>query len=147
MEHPFSEAGHGRPVVGNMKKWTSTLLLLCRQLSAQATLPRLPGRPYTGRQGPTCFILWRLSDSELQNLSTQLTRFPLAGRYHASSMLQSPHGLCGAHQANQCFAAVPLSLEPSRVSVRRKTPHKLSSETMVTQSVGATTKTLSCKPY
>ena len=39
------------------------------------------------------FILWRLSDSELQNLSTQLTKFPLVGRYHASPMLQNSHGL------------------------------------------------------
>jgi hypothetical protein len=56
---------------------------------------------------------WRLSDSELQNLSTQLTKFPLACCYHASLMLQNPNGLCGAHLANPCFAAVPFSLEPS----------------------------------
>jgi hypothetical protein len=37
------------------------------------------------------------SDSELQNLSTQLARFPLVGCYHASPMLQSPHSFCGAH--------------------------------------------------
>jgi hypothetical protein len=30
---------------------------------------------------------WRLSDSELQNLSTQLAKFPLAGRHHTSPML------------------------------------------------------------
>ena len=59
------------------------------------------------------FLFCGDSDSELQNLSTQLTRFPLVGRYHASPMLQSPHGLCGAHQANPRFAAVPFSLEPS----------------------------------
>jgi hypothetical protein len=40
------------------------------------------------------------SDSELQHLSTQLAWFVLAGRYHASPMLQSPHGLCGALWAN-----------------------------------------------
>ena len=74
------------------------------------------------------------SDSELHNLSTQLTRFPLLGRYHASPMLQSPHGLCGEHQANPRFAAVPFSLEPSWIAGRRKTPHKFNSETMVTQS-------------
>jgi hypothetical protein len=54
-----------------------------------------------------------LSDSELQNLSTQLAKFPLVSRYHPSPMLQNPHGLCGAYQANLCFATIPLSLEPS----------------------------------
>ena len=51
------------------------------------------------------------SEAELQNLSTQLSRFPFAGRYQASPILQSPSGLCGTHQANSCFAAVPFSLE------------------------------------
>ena len=53
------------------------------------------------------------SDSELHNLSTQLARFPLLGYYHASTILQFPHNLCGAHLANPRFAAVPVSLEPS----------------------------------
>ena len=62
-------------------------------------------------------------DSKLQNLSTQLAKFLLAGRFHASPMLQNPHGLCGAHQA-------------------RKTQYKLSLEMMVNQSLGAATKIL-----
>ena len=45
------------------------------------------------------------SDSELHNLSTQLTSLPLVGHYHANPVLQIPHGLCGAHQANPRFAA------------------------------------------
>ena len=32
-------------------------------------------------------ISWRLSDLELQNLSTQLIKFPLVGHYHSSLML------------------------------------------------------------
>ena len=52
------------------------------------------------------------SDSELHNLSTQLTRLPLASHYHTSPVLQIPHGLCGAHLANPQFAAIPSSLEP-----------------------------------
>jgi hypothetical protein len=81
------------------------------------------------------------TDLELHNLSTQLAKFLLAGHYHDNPVLQSPYGLCGGHQANPRFAAIPFSLEPSGISVRRKTPHKLSSERMVTQSLGATTKT------
>ena len=33
------------------------------------------------------------SDSELQNLSTQLTKFPLESHYQANPMLQITHGL------------------------------------------------------
>ena len=54
-------------------------------------------------------ISWRLSDSELQNLSTQLADFSLVGQYHASPMLQIPHGLCAAHEANPHYA-VDLSI-------------------------------------
>ena len=57
------------------------------------------------------------SASELQTLSTQLTRFPLAGNYHTNPVLQIPYGLCGAPQANPYFAAVPFSLEPGRAAV------------------------------
>ena len=53
------------------------------------------------------------SDSELQNLSTQLSRFLLAGHYHANPMLLSSHSLCRAHQMNLRFLAVPISLQPS----------------------------------
>jgi hypothetical protein len=56
-------------------------------------------------------------------------------------MLQSSHSLCGTRQANPRFAAIPFSLELNQVTARRKTPHKLSSETMVTQFLGAITKT------
>jgi hypothetical protein len=84
------------------------------------------------------FLSRRDSDSELHSLATPLTKFPLAGRYHASPMLQSPHGLCGAPQANPRFATIPFSLEPRQAVPGRKTPHKLSSET----TLGATTKIL-----
>ena len=82
-----------------------------------------------------------------QTVSTQVSKFPLVGCYHTSTMLQIPHSVCGAHLANPCFAPIPISLEPSQTSAWRKMPHKLSSETIVTQSLGTTTKTLSCKPY
>ena len=36
-------------------------------------------------------------------VSTQLARFPLTGHYQANPVLQIPHSLCGAHQANPCF--------------------------------------------
>jgi hypothetical protein len=48
-----------------------------------------------------------------RNISTQLTKLPLAAPYHASPILQIPHGHCGAHVANPCFVSVPFFLEPS----------------------------------
>jgi hypothetical protein len=39
-------------------------------------------------------------DSELYNLSTLLSRFPLVGHYHANPVLQIPHSLLGAARAN-----------------------------------------------
>jgi hypothetical protein len=46
-------------------------------------------------------------DSELHNLYTQLARFPLVGHNYAKPMLQIPHGLFGATQANPRSAAAP----------------------------------------
>jgi hypothetical protein len=57
------------------------------------------------------------SDSELHNLSTHTTRFPLVGGYHNNPVLQIPQGLCGAHLANPHFAVVPFSPEPKRAIV------------------------------
>ena len=114
------------------------LLHLCRQLSVPAAWPAMHWWAMAD-----LFLSHGDSDSELHNLSTQLTKFPLVGGYHANPMLQSPHGLCGTHQANTCFATIPFALEPSIIVARRKTPHKRSSETMVTQSLGTTTKTQS----
>jgi hypothetical protein len=56
------------------------------------------------------------SDSELHNLSNQLTRFTLASLYHTNPVLQIPHGHCGAHLLNPCFAAIPFSLEPRQAA-------------------------------
>lgn len=67
---------------------------------------------------------------------------PSGGSLPCQPELQNPQGLCDAHQANPCFAAAPFSLELSQVSAKSKTPHKLSSETMVTQSLGATSRML-----
>jgi hypothetical protein len=46
------------------------------------------------------FLYQELSDSELHNLSTQLTKFLLTGRYHANPVLQILHGLCSTPQTN-----------------------------------------------
>ena len=46
--------------------------------------------PSYSQPRPSCqpvLILWRISDSELQNLSTQLAKFPLMGCYYACPML------------------------------------------------------------
>ena len=72
-----------------------------------------PSQPCTGGQWLTCFYLME-TDSELHDLSTLLTRFPLVGCYHTNPVLQISHGLCGAHLANPHFAAVAFSLEPRR---------------------------------
>jgi hypothetical protein len=123
-------------VTGNIRKeWTHSRTWVGNSL---------PWRP--GWQWPTCFYFVETLTQSSKILSTQLTRFPLVGRYHPSPMIQNPHGLCGAHQANPCFAircfpAVPFSLKP-RWATWRKTWHKLSSETMVTQSLGTATKIL-----
>jgi hypothetical protein len=85
------------------------------------------------------FLSRRDSDSELHNLFTQLPRFPLASRYHTSPVLHIPHGLYGAPLANPRFA-IPFSLEPKQATAWRKTQHKLSSDPMVTQSLGAITE-------
>jgi hypothetical protein len=50
-------------------------------------------------------------DSLVQNVSTQLTKFPLAAHCHANPMLQILHGLCGTPQASLHFAAMPFSLK------------------------------------
>jgi hypothetical protein len=52
------------------------------------------------------------SDSELHNISTQHTRFPLASHYHTSPMFQIPHGLCGTPLANPCFTTYLSLLNP-----------------------------------
>ena len=82
------------------------------------------------------------TDLELHSLSTHLTRFPLAGCYHDNNVLQIPHSLCGAPQANPHFAAIPFSLESRQAAALRKTPHKLSSQMTVTQSLAIVTTIL-----
>jgi hypothetical protein len=46
---------------------------------------------YLKRTHADLFLPCGDSDSELQNLSTQLSKFPLAGCYHTSPMLQNFH--------------------------------------------------------
>lgn len=78
-------------VVGNIKK-----------ALGPATLPRRPGLPCTGRQLQTYFYLVETL-TQSSTISTQLTKFPLAGCYHANPMLQNPHDLCSVPQANPPF--------------------------------------------
>ena len=68
------------------------------------SLPWWAGQLCTGSNGQPVLISWRLSDSELQNLSTQLTKFPLVGRYHTIPMLQNSHGLlwCTCGKSTLC---------------------------------------------
>ena len=81
------------------------------------------------------FISWRLTQNSIISPPSSLgshwrvTTTP-------THCFKSPHGLCGAHQANPCFAAIPFSFEPRWAAVWRKTPQKLSSET--TQLLGTT---------
>ena len=81
-------------------------------------LPQGPGWPCTSGQAmANLFLSHGGSDSELHSLSTQLAKFPLAGCYHASLVLQILHGFCGAYQANQPFAVIPFSIEPKGATV------------------------------
>lgn len=91
------------------------------------------------RHGRSVLILWRLTQSS-KTLSTQLAKFPQAGCYHVSPMLQNSHGLLECTLANPHFATIPFSLEPSEAATWRKTPHRFSSESMVTQLVGTKTR-------
>ena len=94
-------------VVGNIKKRTITFPCCTLLLSDPA------GWSATHlRKMADLFLSHGDSDSVLQDLSTQLTQFLQAGCYDANPVLQISHGLCGAHQANPRFAAVPFSLEP-----------------------------------
>lgn len=90
-------------VVGNNKR-TSAFPRLVLATQALVAWPAMHSRAMTD-----LFLSHGDSDSELQNLSTQLARFPLAGRYHTSPMLQILHCLCCAHQTNPCFHAIPFS--------------------------------------
>ena len=107
----------------------------------QATLsPRQSGWPCTGEQWLTCLYL---TETLTQNSTVSLSSL-VVSHWQVSTM-PIPHGLCGAHLANPSFATIPFSLELSQTTRWRKMPHRVSSETMITQSLGATTKTLSCK--
>ena len=70
------------------------------------------------------------SYSDLDNLSTLLTRFPLVSHYQTMPLPQILHYLCEVPQTNQHFAIVPFSLEPRQATMGRKTQHKLSSLTI-----------------
>ena len=82
------------------------------------------------------------SDSGDSLTHGQFAKFPLVGRYHASPMLQSSMAFCVGFLANPHFDAIPFSLEPISAAAGRKTPYKVSSESIVTQSLGTSTRTL-----
>jgi hypothetical protein len=77
---------------------TLVLAILC--------LYHLAGHALAGNGGPVLSCGDSLAWSS-RNVSTQLAKFPLAGRYHTSTMLQIPHSLCGKHLANPHFATMP----------------------------------------
>jgi hypothetical protein len=80
---------------GNIKKGTGMFLLLCLCHGGLAS-HTLAGN------GQPVFILWR-TDSELHNVSTQLARFPLVGRYHISPMHKPPGPLgCTSGEPTLC---------------------------------------------
>jgi hypothetical protein len=56
-------------------------------------------------------IILHLSDSELQNLSTHFSKFPLVGCYH-TPCFKTPMGFCGSHPESPCFDTISFSLEP-----------------------------------
>ena len=61
-------------------------------------------------QWPICpYLMETLTQNSTISLP-RLYRFPLEC-YHANPMLHILHGLCGAHQANSFFAAIPFPLE------------------------------------
>jgi hypothetical protein len=99
----------------NQTKKPGTFLHLCLQLSAPWGWPAIHWQTKAN-----LFLSRGDTDSGLQNLSTQLARFPLVGHYHASPMLQISHGLCGAHEANSCFATVPFSLGKHHTNLAQK---------------------------
>jgi hypothetical protein len=77
-------------ILFNIVSWKLLQEITCWHVPVLVPLPGRPGWPCTSRQWPTtCFYVVE-TDSELQNLSTQLGRFPLVGRYHVSPMLQIP---------------------------------------------------------
>jgi hypothetical protein len=75
-------------------------------LKDEVLLPEILKNTLAGNGLPV-FISWRLSGPEI----------PLAGRYQDNPMLQKPHNLCGAPQANPCFAAVPFSLQQALLNL------------------------------
>jgi hypothetical protein len=102
-------------------------------------LPLRYDQPCTGRQWPSCFYLM---ETQTQNSTislpssisshSQVATTPTPCFLSSSAYMVHP-------QANPCFAAIPFSLEQA---VWRKTQHKLSLETTVTQSLGTTTEIL-----
>jgi hypothetical protein len=95
-------------------------------------------QPCTGTQWLTCFCLM---ETLMQN--AKISPLSLLGSHWQVVTMPAP-----CFKAPTAFVvhtrqthALIFSLEPSRFSARRKIPHKLSSETMVTQSLGTTNKT------
>jgi hypothetical protein len=64
------------------------------------SLPWQPGWPYDSGQWLTCFYLVEILTLNSTISSIQLSRFPLVSCDHTIPVLQIPHGLCVAPQAN-----------------------------------------------
>jgi hypothetical protein len=105
-------------------------------------LPQQAGRQWRAMAGNVWHdpILFRFSDSELQNLSTQLAKFPLVGRYHTSPMLQNSHSLlwCTSGKPTLCLHTFLSGIQSSCRLKENIT--QTQSETMVTQLLGTKTR-------
>ena len=116
-----------------------------QHIPALVLLPWWPDWPCTGGQWPTWFYL-------VETLTQNSTISPpnsLGSHWQVdttpSPCFKSPRAWLVHIWQSQTLLPVPFSLEHRQAAVWRKMQHKLSSETMVTQLLGATTKILTCK--
>ena len=131
----------GRLLRGKIKKGT-VIFHAC----ASNSLPQRPGQLCTGGQWLTCYHLMGTQSSKISSPSMLSSHWWVATI--PGPCFKTPTAfVVHIWQTHTFSAAVPLSLEPSWMAVWRKMSHRLSSETMVTQSLGTRTKTLSSKPY
>ena len=95
----------------NMLSYKRKLWKIMKMSQLIPSLCLCPGSLASHVLEATLFLSYGDCNSEPQNVSTQITKFPLVDHYHASPMLQNPHDLCGASQANTHLAATSFSLE------------------------------------
>jgi hypothetical protein len=99
---------------------------------------RLAGQALAGM--PSLFSSCEDSDSELWNLSTQGTKFPQAGSYHTNRTRQNSQSLLGCTSCKPMLCCHTFLSGTQLSCCAKETPHKLSSGSMVTQSLRTTTR-------